>query len=275
MAKATAAQVPAKVEDRNQLPARLKGVERTAKIGNVDTTDLIVPRIKLLQGISPELTAFDEARAGHFWHSLASVSMGKEVSFIPIIVRKSYVLWAPRNDERGILARSNDAIHWSPPSGSFKVKPKKAGGREVTWTLAPTVAESGLAEFGSEIPGDTNSAPAASLTYNILAYFPDFPELSPAIILNTRSAVKKARLLISKIDLRGVDIYEQQYKMSSIEENAGGEKFLNYNYVSDGYASDELAPRTKEYYERFAAADFRASDENDEEAAPAATSSKF
>jgi hypothetical protein len=184
------------------IPAHLAQYQKS-KIGNVDSTDRIIPRVKLMQAISPELVDFPEAKAGQFWHTIAQQNMGPTIRAVPIIIRKSFVLWAPRNDDRGILARAMDGIHWDPADAEFTVKPKGSP-NPVTYRTKGTVAESGLDKFGTSIPGDANSPPAASLTYNMMWHLVDFPELSPSIIINTRSSVKPMQQLLSRIDSKPV-----------------------------------------------------------------------
>jgi len=254
-----------KAENGSMLPAHLQGGKK-ASLGNVDSSDLIMPRVKLLQSTSPELDTFEKAKKGAFWHTMADETLGTTIKFVPIVIRKSAVLWAPRGDDRGILARSMDCKTWD-TLDEFVVKPKKAGGKSVTWSTKPgngSVKESGLLEFGSEIPDDKNSAPAAALQYNMLFWFPDFQDYSPAVVLNTRSQVKKAKGLISRIEMKPVDHFLQMYEMSVIKEsNDAGEEFFNYSYIAAGYVDAEQAEITKMLHDRFGGADFRANDEDD------------
>jgi hypothetical protein len=258
-----ATNVVAKVAE-SAVPAHLQKGKQSS-LGNIDSSDLIIPRIKLLQSVNPEVTAFENAKAGVFWHSIAQEPMGNMVPFIPLILRKSYVLWAPRNDERGILARARDGIHWDPPEGVFKVKPKNYQG-EVEYKLAKTVAESGLDKFGTSIPTNPNSAPAASLTYEILAYFPDFMGGQIAIILNSRTAVKPAKNLISKIEMKPVDHFGQRYLMRTVQEQGEEGPYFNYAYDSDGFVDEELYERMGQLYRKYGEMQFRAHDEGEDTA---------
>jgi hypothetical protein len=261
-------QVAVKGENQDIAPAFLRDTGKQ-KLGNIDSTDLIIPRIKLLQAISPELETHEHAKAGRFWHTLAEETMtgpdGENLPFIPIMIRKSYVLWAPRNDDRMVLARAVDGVHWDNKE-VFKVKPKGAAG-EVTWdTTKGTVAASGLDQFGTSIPGDPQSAPAASLTYEILAYFPDHPELSPSVILNTRSAVKKAKTLISKIEMRPVAHFGQIFNMSATKEAGAEGPYFGYAYTANGYVqSEDEFRRLHRLYEHFSQGAWRANDATDED----------
>jgi hypothetical protein len=263
MAKEVAAANP------NALPAYLQGKQKEHKVGNIDHTDKIVPRVKLLQAISPEVEEFEDAKAGIFWHSVASEGMGSELLGVPVLLRKTYVLWSPRNDDRGILARAVDGLHWDNAGMEFTVKPKNSP-HNVTYKLGKTVHEvtqegsPALSEFGSSIPGDPNSPPAAALTYEMLWLFPEFKLLSPAIIINTRSSVKPAKGLINKIDIRPVDHFYQQYKITITKEQGDEGPYFNYKYLPAGYADEETGSYAKELYETFSKIEFRANDESEE-----------
>lgn len=249
------------------LPAHLQG-GKTTRVGNIDQSDQIIPRVKLLQAISPELDEHDNAKKGQFWHTIGAESLGAELIGIPVLIRKSYVLWAPRGDDRGILARANDGVHWDLPGAEFEVQPKNSP-HKVVYKLGRTVDERvdpdtpALSEFGSSIPGNPNSAPAAALTYECLWFFPDHPELSPAIILNTRSSVKPCRELISKIEQKPVDHYGQLYKIGVKQETGDEGPFYNFTYTSAGYVEDvALYNQVKELYEHFSKISWRSNDES-------------
>ena len=252
------------VTKRNEaMPAHLQQYAK-AKIGNIDSTDRIIPRIKLIQAISPELQDFQDAKAGQFWHTVAQENLGPSLKAIPIIIRKSYVLWAPRNDDRGILARAMDGIHWDPADAEFTVKPKGSP-NTVTYRTAKTVAESGLDQFGTSIPGDNNSAPAASLTYNMLWFLVDFPELSPSVIINTRSSVKPMQQLLSRIDSKPVAHYAQIYSISSVQQKGAEGPYFNFAYAGAGFADEDQAAICSQLFESFSKGGWVASDESEDE----------
>lgn len=280
MAKAAETKEVAKQATGNTLPAHLQG-GKTAKIGNVDSTDRVLPRVKLMQSTSPELDAFNDAKKGEFWHNIGAVNMGPVLRAIPIIMRKSWVLWSPRGDDRGVLARANDGVHWDQQPGmEFEVKPKNSP-HKVKYILGETVQSKGpngapaLSEFGSSIPGDPNSPPAAALTYQFLWFFPDFKLLSPSIIINTRSSVKPAKDLLSKIDLRPVEHYGQIYNINVVKaKNGAGEEFYNYMYTANGYADEDDYNTCRQFHEEFLRTNWVASDESEDTDADGVDNSK-
>lgn len=235
------------------VPAHLQG-GKTSSFGNVTSDDLIIPRLKLLQANSPEVVDYAHMGAvtGVFWHTLAEVPLGDKVRIIPLILNKEIVLWAPRGDDRGILARSRDCIHWDGDYANKEFQVKIKGVKDpVTYRTMGNVAESGLADFGSAIPGDPDSRPAASLTYIMLFFLPDYPDISPVVIINTRSSVKPAKLLISKIELKPVDCYGQVYTMSTTDERGDEGMYKGYAYTSDGYATYDEYEAAKALYNKF------------------------
>ena len=247
-------------ESHNNIPDYLR-MHSKAKIGNVDVTDLVIPRVKLLQALSPELTEFNNAKVGTFWHTIANENMGSELLAAPIVIKKSYILWSPRGDDRGILARAMDGVHWDNPGAEFTVKPRGSA-NSVTYRLADTVAESGLDQFGSSVPGDPQSVPAASLTYNMLWYFPEFPELSPSVIINTRSSVKPMQQLLSKIDAKPIAHYGQLYTIGIVQQKGAEGPFYNFTYNGAGFVDQETIKITEMLYHRFAEARWTASEES-------------
>lgn len=277
MAKAT--QV-ATTSTKDQLPAHLQGGKK-AKFGNIDTTrDLIIPRVKLLQAISPEVAelSLPGAAPGQFWHTIAAEPMGDKLKAVPLLFRASIVLWAPRNDDRGILARSSDGVHWDSGFANleFEVKPKGAP-KPIKINTGERVASSfvvgqddgpSLADFGSSVPGDPKSAPMASLTYQFMFWFPDFVEYSPAIVINTRSSVRAAKQLISKIELRPVDSFGQVYEIGVTDERGDEGPYKGYSYTAAGYVDEQQLEITRGLYDRFADADWKANEEGDDTPTP-------
>jgi len=130
-----------------------------------------------------------------------------------------------------------------------------------------SVAESGLAEFGSSVPGDKRSAPVASLTYTWLFALPQYPEFSPVAVINTRSSLKAGRQLYNKIELRPAQPFAQLYTMFKTDEGTSDEPFNGYGYVGAGYVSDEeMYNQLKELHERFSSEDtqWRVNEETDD-----------
>lgn len=238
-----------------QMPAHMmrdvgKGTE------NIGNDDLEIPRLKLIQGLSPELETFNGLRPGQFFHTAAEHIFEGAFKIVPLYVDKRYILWRPLEDGGGILARADDGVHWSPADREFDVKlDKKDGGARVKWKTAKTVADSGLANWGTLNPADPDSAPAATLMYSFVVAFPDHPELMPAVLTFQRSSIKFGRRFLTKLKTVRAPIFGCQFELSSFKDsNASNQEFSNINVSGAGFVEDEeLYNEYKSAHETFSA----------------------
>jgi len=233
------------------VPAHLQNTGRGTQLQGMDSSDFIVPRIKLLQGISPEVEAFDEAKSGEFWLNVLDISLGKTIRFIPINNRKRYLLLPPIGDDRGVLARADDGRTWN-TKGSWDVKIKNVR-QAVTWTIDDLdVRKSGLAEFGTANPDDPDSNPAATLFYEYLVWLLDVDGLPTPVLLSlARSQAKKARDLNGKIEFGGVPMQGMVFEASVVIETGAEGPYNNYQFAKAGWATPEQFNTACGFEERF------------------------
>jgi hypothetical protein len=247
--KATAVKKPANLPattepDFTNVPAHLRGMQ-TASESNMRQQDQIIPRIKLLQALSPEIEQYrDTARPGLFWHNVMNEPIGEDggrtLDFICFRSRFFYLLFAPRNDPRVVLARANDGIHWVPASGSFEVKLKGAPNK-ITYKMAPTVEASGLAEFGSA----------------------NQMHLGPVILSLARSQIKKGKLINTAHKQLGVAMTGLRFRDESIQEQGEEGPYFNHQFKRAGWASPEETAFAEQFAQQFKKADYRAAGEED------------
>ncbi len=223
------------------LPAHMQSDAGMGKEG-IGQGDMDMPRLKLMQGLSKELTLYDDLRAGNFFHTATETIFDDEfIRVVPIYLDRQFILWRPLESGGGILARAPDGVHWQPSKGEFKVKlDKKDGGHEVTWKLAPTVQESGLANWGTHYPGDNNSPPAATLMYNFLLAFPDYPDLMPAVLTFQRSSIKHGRKFMTKLKTVRTPLFGSVFRLQSTEDhNSANQNYFNMSMTGDGVVQDK------------------------------------
>lgn len=240
----------------DQIPDFMRGDLNRGK-ENIDRDDLETPRLKLIQGLSPELQAYDDLRAGHFLHVANEYIFDEAFTAVPVWMDKRFILWRPRDAGGGILARADDGIHWSPSEGEFTVQlDRNQGGDTVTWKLAATVADSGLANWGTMNPKDSQSPPAATRMHNFVLMFPDYPELMPAVLTFQRSGIKRARKFITMLKTTQVPLFGLRFKFSAfLDHNNSGQEFFNVGVVSDGLVTDPtLYKQYKDMHYQFAEA---------------------
>ena len=223
-------------------------------LANIGNDDIVIPRLKLMQGLSPELQEFDGLRIGNFFHPAAEFIFDQPFRAVPLYYDKRYILWQPRDMGGGILARADDGVHWTPSKGRFDVTlNKKDGGAKVTWDLGDgTVAGSGLANWGSMNPNDRDAPPAATLTYNFLLAFPDEPDLMPAIFSFQRTGIKEGRKFLTKLKTQRAPIFGTVWEFGSQADNRGQNEFFVPTVKGAGLVEDDaLYAGYKQMYDTY------------------------
>jgi hypothetical protein len=211
-------------------------MQKHAGPGGLGVGDVEIPRLKLLQASSPELTEFNNARQGEFWHSLIGDRIGSTIRICPVYIDRRFILWRPREAGGGILARADDGKHWTPADTEFTVKLKS--GHEVKWRTARTVAASRLDRRGSYNPHDPNSPPAATRMYSIVCSFPDRLDFPPAVVILQRAATKVATKLIGKLKALRAPSFGVVLEMASFKDKSPSGEFYNYAFEIVGPVED-------------------------------------
>lgn len=237
-----------------ELPEFMKGM-RGMGTENIGIKDVETPRVALLQSTSKQCLEREDCKPGLFWHTVLETPLGdkKVLRGVPIYIDQRTLLWRPMDDNGGgILARADDNIHWSPANATFKVKINK-GTKEVVWKTAKTVAESGLDQWGTYDPDDPNSQPAATLMYNVVFAFPDFPEIGPAVYSFQRTGVPTAKKFMGKLKLSQAPSFGCVYELSSEPDtNNSGQTYLVPKMTMAGFVTDKAQfDEYKNLYELF------------------------
>jgi len=236
----------------SQLPAFMQ--EDSGKgLENMRAEDMATPRLILMQALSKELLKNNALSAGDFFHSATEEIFSEPLLVTPIYYDRRYLLWNPRDSGGGILARSDDGVNWSPPNAEFDVKlDKKDGGHKVKWKTAPTVAKSGLAEWGSMNPADPQSPPAATLMHNFVFAFPGDPDRMPAVFTFQRSLVQEGRKFLTRLKAQRAPMFGTIFELSSTDETKGDNSFKGVSLVGKGLiGDDDLYQRFKELNKTF------------------------
>lgn len=251
-APATTKSAGALVASDANLPSYLQGRANTGSgLVGLDANDIVIPRIKLLQKISSEPDEFEAAKAGIFWLNVLDQPLGYALEFIVVSNRKRYVLQPPLGSQPdSIFARSEDGKVWNTlGEWTFKMRNVKD---PVTWKIDDlSVRGSGLTEFGTAIPGDPDSKPAATLYYDYLVYLPAYPEVSPVVLSLARSQGRKAKDLNGKIEFRKQPMQAQKFQAGIVTETGAEGEYYNYSFKASGWASEEEFKGCVDLSERF------------------------
>lgn len=117
MAKTTAAKKVTSAPEKQMVPAELKpNLPATAAVfdtrdtgfENVGASDLLIPRLTILQGLSPQVTKgkpeYDEdARVGNIYDVGLQQNFGDSLHILPVHYTKVWLEWAPRSSGKGLV----------------------------------------------------------------------------------------------------------------------------------------------------------------------------
>jgi hypothetical protein len=229
---------------------------------NFRNEDLKLPLVKLMQGISPELDQYDQLRPGYWLHTSAEYVFKGPFLVVPLYHNTRYMLFAPRENGGGVLARADDGIHWSPADTTFEVKlDAKYGGKVVKWRTARTVKESGLDQWGSSDPSNPNSQPAATEMLSYTMAFWEHPDMFPAILTFQRSSITTGKDFGTNIISKNASPHHLIYQFSSRKvANNSGQEYYTIAYTGRGYVPKHLIDEYDEMHKRFAALGIRNKD---------------
>ena len=233
-----------------------------ASFGNIDASDLKPPQLKVLAGQSPEVTdGVPGALPGNFWITILNQNLGPSVVGSPILLRKTYQVWAPKapgSDQKGPLAVASDGINWDVPNQSFDIK-FPGNPRTYVWKLGRTVSETGAHKFGSSQDDDKSSKPIATLTYDVL-WLIDLPngQKQLCVFKSARTGVKPTQTFISTTKAMGIDQFYQRYRIV-VQKKTGptGDPYFAYDFQYVGEVeSMEDAKKLRGLYDQYAKSGF-------------------
>ena len=115
---------------------------------------------------------------------------------------------------------------------------------------------SGLLEFGTSNPDEPQSAPAATLAYEYMAYLIDHPEDSPVILGVMKTGVGNARQLNTYLLSQRKPTSCMVIRCFADEETKGGDSWHVPKFEPAGYAARpifEIAEKIKEKYADYVA----------------------
>lgn len=227
------------------LPAYLANYKGPLGTENIHAEDVTIPRVKIGQSMSDEVKDGTVKERALFLNITGEVlaEPGAVLQVVPLVYAKEYILWRPRKDGGGILARAKpvkteDGVRykWDKPNSTFEVKVE--GKTKVTWKTKNFIDEDGLDQWGSEIPGDKESGIAATVHHNFVVMLPGFDNALAAISMS-RTAVGPAKDWNAILKRSSAPIFARVFNVTTFEDHRDDNKFGNYKVLPAGFASDE------------------------------------
>lgn len=79
-------------------------------LGSINPDDLLLPRIDVGQGLSPQVTSAESPiKVGDLFNSVTEEVYEKPLLVIPVKNEKNFIKWVPRDQGGGIVYRTDDA----------------------------------------------------------------------------------------------------------------------------------------------------------------------
>jgi hypothetical protein len=229
----------------NEIPDFMKQGNRGAE--NVGTDDMIIPRIELIQALSPVRKKSDPAyiegaEEGMLYNNVTRTLYGTEVTVVPVYYTKQFLVWKDRKAGGG---GSNGF------RGAFASK---------------ELADRAIAELAEEALEVSDTAQHFVLVRN----GDDWQE---AVISMAKSKVKVSKRWNSLMRLSNTDSFSRAYKLSATTEtNARNESYFNFNVAALGFVNKELYERAEKLYETIRTGAVKVSNDYDGEVTEVADS---
>lgn len=192
---------------------------------NVKATDIVIPRLDLVQALSPCLKKNDPeyiegAEAGMLFNSLTRKLYGRSVVICPVYYRTEYLVWRDR---------------------------KKGGGFRGAYQ---TNEEAQKRIKTEEKPEEFE---AIETGQQIVLVICDDGGVDEAVISMSRTKLKISRELNSLIRIAGGDRFSRTYVAMGVEEqNSNNEDYYNYSFNIAGFPSEAVYKQAEAMYDSIA-----------------------
>lgn len=225
---------------QDEVPDYLKGGEGRGN-ENVTMDDLVIPRLEIVQGLSPALKRNDPgyiegAQLGDIINSVTRRNYGQVVYLVNIHFSMQYLVWQMRryNDANGKEVNTDGGFF-----GAFPTMDE---------ALARAAQEGGEAA-GIEVL-DTPQ-------HVCLVVDPVTGEVEEAMVSMPRTKAKISRQWNSLIKLAGGDRFSRVYAVGTDMESKNGNDYYNFTVKQAGFVSKELYERAGKMYEAIASGERR------------------
>lgn len=188
---------------------------------NIDPKDLQLPRIELLQALSPAVTEGEEGMVpGIMVNSLTKELLGedgKATTITPIKVEKNFIKWRPREEGGGIDYRTSD-----PEDPRVK--------EDTKW-------------------GKNGEKPACTSYLNFLCLVEG--QDMPMVLSCAMTNYKVGRDLLTMAFMSGKDCFAYSYALSSKKRTNNYGTFYTYSIKRAGPSKDDTREKAEQMYKMF------------------------
>lgn len=211
----------------NEVPAFLGNSSTTRGNEGVTHEDLTIPRISIIQDLSPQHKKtkpeyIEGAEAGMAFNTVTSELYGDAILFVPVLFRKEYVIWKDLDAGGGFR-------------GAF-----------------PSVNDAEEALAALDDADDCEIVPTNQ--HFVLVLDPkstaEKPIMTEAVISMSKSQNKVSKQLNSMIHTAGHDRFAHLCKLKVVvDQNAAGQEYYNWRPERIGFVSEAMYAEGEKLYE--------------------------
>ncbi len=199
----------------------------------VKSSDIVLPRLELVQALSPIKEVNEDAKEGYMFNSVTQEVIGEVAYFVPVYYRMEYLVWKDQDQGGGFF-------------GSFNSQ------KEAEERKAQAVSEGENPDYIEIV--DT------PVQYGIRIL--DNGDMEQIVISMAKTKSKVSRKWNAMIQIAGGDRFSRVYKITSFrDENKKGQKFYNYVVQPAGYTPERIYKEAEKLYEVLKTQDFRVAHE--------------
>lgn len=214
------------VTTTEKMPAYLKNVQDDTR-GNENVTkdDLIIPRLSIIQALSPEIKKKDPAyiegaEQGQLFNTVTREVYGESVTVVPVYFEKVYLVWKDRQQGGGF-------------GGQYQTQEEANGAiaemNEDGWEVVDTpthvclvISDSGVSEIAIPLP---------------------------------KSKARISRQWNSLVRMLGGPRFSRAYAISGVEDSSDLGDFWNFKVAQAGFPSEEVFRKAEEFYNELTSGD--------------------
>lgn len=199
----------------------------------VKSSDIVLPRLEIVQALSPIKETDDDAKEGYLFNSVTQEVIGDLAYFVPVYFRTEYLVWKDQDQGGGFF-------------GSFNSQ------KEAEERKAQAVSEGENPDHIEIV--DTPVQYGLRITPDGL--------IEQIVISMAKTKAKVSRKWNAMIQIAGGDRFSRVYKLSTFrDENKKGQKFFNYVVQPAGFTPELAYREAEKMYEVLKTQDFRVAHE--------------
>ena len=198
--------------------------------GDDDAEDLLIPRIKVAQALSPEVKD-GSVKIGDIFNSLTADVLTDKV-FVPVCKFNNNVYWRDRADGGGIICRAADGKVGYYEDGSMLY-----------------CSQCRKCEFDNTKQGRA-AIPVCTKYINFLGFFAD--EYMPIILSFSKTNMAEGKKMYSMAKVTRQNIWNFGYTLASVERHKNGNDWFVIDPRNAGPTSEETRVIARELFDQFA-----------------------